>query len=285
MNYLVYNKKSDNGHGCCTAKEKAKELAPFFEDLKLLDSNTLNLNDFSKSLTAEDILILCGGDGTINYFINNVEELNELPYKFYFIESGTGNDFVRDLVKDEERGIYHINEVVKFLPTVEVKGKKYRFINGIGFGIDGECCRVAEEQKAAGVAKIDYTAITIKLLLFKYKRPKATVILDDGEEKHYKKVYLASVMNGQYYGGGMQVAPEQQRRSGELSFVVFSGPTRLGALMAFPSIFKGELVKKTKVCQTKKCKKATVKFSIPTTLQIDGEVVKDVTEYTVTVGE
>ena len=29
MNYLVFNKKADNGHGCCTAKEKAKEL---FED-------------------------------------------------------------------------------------------------------------------------------------------------------------------------------------------------------------------------------------------------------------
>jgi len=281
MNYLIYNKKSDNGHGCCTAKAKAKELEAVFADLKLLDSNELDLNEFSKSLTKDDSLILCGGDGTINYFINHVEDLDNLAYKFYFVESGTGNDFVRDLKKDEATGIFLINEVVKELPVVEVKGNKYRFINGIGFGIDGECCRVAEEQKAAGVAKIDYTAITIKLLLFKYKRPKAEVILDDGKVRHYKKVYLASVMNGQYYGGGMQVAPKQVRRSGELSFVVFHGPCRLGALMAFPSIFKGELVKKTKVCQTKKCKKATVKFSVPTTLQIDGEVVKDVTEYTV----
>lgn len=281
MNYLVYNKKSDNGHGCCTAKAKAEELKGFFGEFKMLDSNELDLNEFSKSLTKDDSLVLCGGDGTINYFINNVEELNDLPYKFYFVESGTGNDFVRDLKKDEESGAFLINEIVKDLPIVEVKDKKYRFINGIGFGIDGECCRVAEEQKAAGVAKIDYTAITIKLLLFKYKRPNATVILDDGEKRYYKKTYLASVMNGQYYGGGMQVAPEQVRRSGELSFVVFHGPCRIGALMAFPSIFKGELVKKTKVCQTKKCKKATVKFNIPTTLQIDGEVVKDVTEYTV----
>lgn len=281
MNYLIFNKKADNGHGCCTAKAKAEELEKNFGKIERLDSNELDLNEFSKGLTDTDNLIICGGDGTINYFINHVEDLENIPYQLYFVESGTGNDFVRDIEIDLEKGCYHINNYVKELPVVEVKGQKYKFVNGIGYGIDGECCKKAEELKKAGAAKIDYTGITVKLLLFKYKAPNATVILDDGEELHYKKTYLASVMNGQYYGGGMQVAPEQMRNSKELSFVVFSGTNRLNALMAFPSIFKGELVKKEKLCQAKKCKKATVKFDKPTALQIDGEVVEDVLEYTV----
>ena len=281
MNYLVFNKKADNGHGCCTAKEKAKELEKYFGEFKMIDSNEVDLNEFSKGLTDMDSLVLCGGDGTINYFINHVEDLDNLPYQFYFVESGTGNDCVRDIEIDLEKGCYHINDYVKGLPVVEVKGQKYRFVNGIGFGIDGECCKKADELKEKGAKKIDYTGITVKLLLFKYKAPNATVVLDDGEELHYKKTYLASVMNGQFYGGGMQVAPEQKRNSKELSFVVLSGTNRVNALMNFPSIFKGELVKKTKICQAHKCKKATVKFDHPTALQIDGETIKDVLEYSV----
>ena len=30
------------------------------------------------------------------------------------------------------------------LPTVTVNGKAYRFLNGIGYGIDGYCCQVGE---------------------------------------------------------------------------------------------------------------------------------------------
>ena len=46
-----------------------------------------------------------------------------------------------------------INKYIKGLPTVTVNGKDYRFINGIGFGIDGYCCEVGDEKKAKGKGK------------------------------------------------------------------------------------------------------------------------------------
>ena len=51
--------------------------------------------------------------------------------------------------------------------------------------------------------------------------------------------------------------------------------------MVFPSIFKGEHVNHKEMVEVLTGKEITVKFDAPTALQIDGETVKNVTEYTV----
>jgi diacylglycerol kinase family enzyme len=50
-------------------------------------------------------------------------------------------------------------------------------------------------------------------------------------------------------------------------------------LIAFPSIFKGEHVNK-KVVTLMSGKEITVKFSEPRTVQVDGETILEVSEYT-----
>ena len=87
-------------------------------------------------------------------------------------------------------------------------------------------------------------------------------------------------MNGKYYGGGMIPAPEQRRENDDISVMVFHGKSKLKTLMIFPSLFKGEHVKKTKNVSVFSGKEITVKFNEPRTLQIDGETVIGVTEYT-----
>ena len=53
-------------------------------------------------------------------------------------------------------------------------------------------------------------------------------------------------------------------------------------MTAFPSIFKGEHVSKTKIVKVFTGNEITVRFSRPCAAQIDGETVLNVTEYTVT---
>ena len=80
----------------------------------------------------------------------------------------------------------------------------------------------------------------------------------------------------------MMPAPEQNRLSedGEVSLMIFYGTGKLKTLMIFPSLFKGEHVKHTKNIAIHKGKEITVKFQNPTALQIDGETVLGVKEYT-----
>ena len=58
--------------------------------------------------------------------------------------------------------------------------------------------------------------------------------------------------------------------------------SKIRTLLLFPSIFKGNHVKATKVVSMFKGHEIRVRFDRPTALQIDGEVYSGVTEYIVT---
>ena len=62
---------------------------------------------------------------------------------------------------------------------------------------------------------------------------------------------------------------------------VFRGKGKLGTLMIFPSIFKGEHVKYEKHVDIFNAKEVEVEFDRPTPLQIDGETILGVTSYKV----
>lgn len=157
----------------------------------------------------------------------------------------------------------------------------YLFLNAIGFGIDGYCCEVGDElRKKSNGKPVNYTSIAIKGLLYAFKPTDATVIVD-GVEKRYKKVWIAPTMNGRFYGGGMIAAPDQRRDApdGKFSVVVWHGSNKLKTLVVFPSIFKGEHVKHSECIDIIKADEVTVRFDKPCALQIDGETILNVTEY------
>ncbi|MBO4308665.1 MAG: diacylglycerol kinase family protein [Clostridia bacterium] len=278
MYHVLYNPLSGNGQGAVSVETIKKIIKE--EELKLINvSEVKDYASFFAGLAEEDSVVVAGSDGTLNYFINDVDGV-EIKNKVYFYALGTGNDFKNDVAPTEE-GLIEINDYIKDLPIVEVKGMTRRFINGIGYGIDGYCCEVADKL-AKENKPINYTGIAIKGLLFFYKPTNATVTVD-GETKEFKKVWLAPSMNGRFYGGGMNIAPAQDRTAQPktLSLVVFHGSGKLKTLMIFPSIFKGEHIKHEKQISIFTGKDITVKFDRPVALQIDGETVLDVTEYTV----
>ncbi len=239
---------------------------------------------FLSELAPEDVLILFGGDGTINRFINATEGL-EIPQDVCYFPGGTGNDFLKDIDKIGVDNFFSIKEYLQGLPSVEVQGKTFRFLNNVGFGIDGYCCEVGDAQKAAGEGKenpkpVNYTAIAIKGLLFHFKPCGATVTVD-GVPHRYRKVWLAPTMKGRYYGGGMIAAPAQDRgdATGKLSVMLMHDSGKLKTLTVFPGIFKGEHVHHKKIVDVWEGHDIHVVFDRPCALQIDGETLLGVTEY------
>ncbi len=274
MNYVLYNSKANNQ----IKNEKLEEYKA--KGAKVLDVTELDYREFFKNLSEGEEVYLFGGDGTINYLANAMDG-EEIENNIYLIPSGTGNDFFNDVVSDPNVEKILLNPYLKNLPTVEVNGIKRKFINGIGFGIDGYCCEVGDELRAKSDKPVNYTSIAIKGLLFHFK-PRNAVITIDGETYEYKHCWLVPSMEGRFYGGGMMVAPSQDRKEkGVVTVVVYMTKSKLKALMTFPSIFKGEHVKKEKMVKIFKGKEITVTFDKPTALQIDGDTVKNVTTYKV----
>lgn len=278
MTYVLYNPMANNGNGL----ENAKKISDTIDDeIKFIDSAEIkDMDNFLAELDRSDKVIIAGGDGTLNAFVNMITE-TEIKNDIYFYATGTGNDFMRDLEEHAKDGMIKINEYIQNLPEVEVNGMTRKFINGIGYGIDGYCCEKGDEIRAKGKKKVNYTAIAIKGALYAYKPSDAKVTVD-GVEHTYKKVWIAPSMNGRYYGGGMNVAPMQDRLNEDrtLSLVVMHGSGRLKTLIVFSSIFKGEHIKHTEMVDILTGKEITVEFAKPTALQIDGETVLNVTKYT-----
>lgn len=281
MKYVVfYNPTANNKKGF----EEAQKVGTFYPDDTIEYVDALQ-NDYQHVIdtTDADACILVGGDGTLNYFINHVD-CDNLAKDIYYFGGGSGNDFLTDIGGKVGDKPILINKYLVNLPTIRVKDITSKFINGIGYGIDGYCCEVADKIRAKDSTKnIDYTGIAIKGLLFHYKPTNAEVIVD-GESKFYKKAWLSPCMIGRHYGGGMIPTPDQDRFDGNLSVMTLFGKGRLPTLIVFPTIFKGEHVKKSCV-DVRKGKQITVKFDRPVALQIDGETVLDVTEFTATAAQ
>lgn len=275
MTIALYNPLSCNGDGKAKA-ERLKELLT--EEIDFRDIRDMNFGEFFASLEDDDKVIICGGDGTISKFINSYE--GEFPYErdLYYFSAGLGNDFAADI---GESGIVLLNPYIKDLPVACINGKQYKVLNGVGFGIDGYCCEEGDRLRAKNVKKVNYTSIAIKGLLFHFKPRNATVIVD-GKEYHFKKTWICPTMNGRYYGGGMLVAPKQDRLNKErkITNVVMFGKGALRTLILFPSIFKGKHVEQETMVKVLEGYEVEVKFDRPTALQLDGETFTNVEGYT-----
>jgi diacylglycerol kinase family enzyme len=237
--------------------------------------------EFLDNLDPDVIPIITGGDGTLSRFVNS---LNGNPTRdIYYYPAGTGNDFLNDLGKTGDTEPFLLNPYIMNLPHIHFNGETHIFINGVGYGIDGYVCEEGDRIRRKTGRPINYTATAIKGLLFAYKQTHATVTVD-GETMEFDNVWMTPTMLGRFFGGGMMCAPGQDRLNvdGTVSLMVMRCRSKLRTLLLFPTIFKGNHVKVTKIVSVFRGHKMHVKFDRPTALQIDGEVYSGVTEYTVT---
>ena len=134
MKYYLYNPLANNG--------LKPEIDPSYE---LIDATKIDFPKFFSELKENDEVVLIGGDGTINYLVNSYD-CSKLKNNVYLLANGTGNDFLKDINETTDKEIL-LNPYLANLPTVKVNGIERKFINNMGFGIDGYCCEVADQIK------------------------------------------------------------------------------------------------------------------------------------------
>lgn len=278
---VLYNPKAGNGKGTDNALTLSKILLN--DELHYIDITGIeDLPAFIDALDPNERIIVAGGDGTLNRFVNAMNR-EEFSRDIYYFAVGSGNDFQHDLGIKKNSPPILINNYIKNLPTVYVNGTSTKFLNGVGYGIDGYCCEEADKiRKKNPGKKINYTLIALKGLLGGFK-PANAVVTVDGVTDSYSKVWMVPTMNGRYFGGGFMATPEQDRLDPEhrVSVGAMGGIGILRALTIFPKVYTGKHVKYAKYIHIFKGHDIAVKFDRPTALQIDGETVLNVSEYRV----
>lgn len=280
-NYIIlYNPHSGGGKGL----NIAKEIEPLMGEHNYIYQDMTKIADFDgffAQLPLGTDIILTGGDGTLNSFINKTD-CDNLRQKLYFYASGSGNDFARDIKYPKRTKPICINDYVKNLPTANIDGKVYKFINCVGSGMDGYCCAEVERLRSRGKKRANYTIVAIKALLGAYKTCDATVTID-GKTLNYKHAWLMPTMNGKFFGGGFMAAPDQDRLNNKKSLTVVSMHSNnfFKIVIAFLRLMRGTHIKMKSMIDVHEGYEISVKLSKPAPLQLDGEVIGDVTEYTV----
>ena len=102
------------------------------------------------------------------------------------------------------------------------EGVRY-FVNIGSFGMSGEVVdRVNATTKALGARGAFMTATLKSMLAYKPQRVRLSV--DGGPEEEHE-VTTVAVANGQYFGGGMWIAPEARCDDGRFELVIIRGGT------------------------------------------------------------
>ncbi|MGE5370524.1 MAG: diacylglycerol/lipid kinase family protein [Solirubrobacterales bacterium] len=205
-----------------------------------------------------DTIISVGGDGTTNETVNGFfaegKPVNPNA-RLGLLCCGTGGDFVRSagIPKNIEaaaqvlaRGYVHPTDVglVRFQTHEGTPGERF-FINITDMGLGGDLVeRVNRTSKAmGGFVSFAWAAI---LTIFSY-RNKPLKLEIDGKPCYEGMCTVAAISNGQYFGGGMHVAPDAHLDSGQFTIVVADCLGKLEMLVAMPAIYQGTHLKHPKV--------------------------------------
>ncbi|MGM9551312.1 MAG: diacylglycerol/lipid kinase family protein [Clostridia bacterium] len=274
--YVLYNPTSGNNTGFnrCKGIDLEENFNISYEDITKIN----DYKAFFSKLEKDEKVIIAGGDGTLSHFADNVSGIN-ITNPVYYYATGSGNDFLRDLgfAKGEKPVV--INKYLENPPYIKTNGILHRFFNGVGGGLDAYACRECNRLHEMG-KKGNYVLAAIKGILYDYKPINAQITID-GKRHDFKNVWFVSVMKGKYFGGGIMLAPDQNRDLEKLTVVVVHNIGRLRILPIIPGAFKGKHIKYTKYVKFIEGHEISVEFDRTVTIQFDGETVEDISKYTV----
>ena len=268
--HIIYNRLSRSNTGELEAHMLDEIMAG--ESLRYWNVTDIeNYDDFFAQIPADDKIIVAGGDGTLNRFINDTDYC-DVPQDIYFFPAGSGNDFARDIGKKKHCEPFEVRRFISNLPAATINGKEQRFFNSISLGLDATVCVEANNLKSKGKKSVNYALLAVKCIFTKYKFCDAVVTFEDGTRKEFKDVLLAITTKGSYFGGGVKISPNQDRNDPDenLTFIIAHNLPAWKALIVFASIVFGKhfCFKKNVTAITGKA--FTVEFSQPTPIQIDG---------------
>ncbi len=184
-----------------------------------------------------------GGDGT---FLESVNGVMDTGCPVCFMPMGSGNDFIRSV-----SSVNSFDGVVKGLESPKKKVLDLGLIDGGCFaniasvGFDAEIVKNAHKFKDIPLLRKFSYILSIFYTLFSYKGLKLKMTVDG--EVIEGDFLLVAVANGQYYGGGIKIAPTAVIDDGLFDVIYAPAMSRLEVLAILPKLLNGSHLKHKKV--------------------------------------
>ena len=246
---------------------KAVKLAAKIQGIlneRKITSEIITEKEWDEHMYHFDQVWISGGDGTVNYFVNQYHDI-KIPLCIF--NGGTGNDF-HALLYGKKTVEEQVEYVLQSTPKPIDAGKcndRY-FLNGVGIGFEG-----AVAKSLQGVNKwFGKTSFLISILkhIFFYKEQHYTIT--SAEKTTEGKFLMISIANGTRYGGGFYVAPLAKPDDGLFDANLVEPLPPFKRLKYLPVIEKGKHLELAFI-DYYNTKQINIKSDKPIQLHLDGE--------------
>jgi diacylglycerol kinase (ATP) len=266
---FIYNPSSGRnraGRQLKQIKYKAEELwrNPEF----LVTRKESDIMEFAqKAAGSYDVVIGCGGDGTINQVINGIAGSE---VSFGVLPLGSGNDFgkANNIPKDPFKAldiIYYGRE--KSIDLIRCNGNTETWCaNTLGIGLDGWANYYASKFQILR-GRLIYIIGVLKAVYY-FRGCKMVLTVD--HKLIDREFLMVTLCNGPEEGGGFKVAPSASNSDGLIDLLTIDKMSMIRILWYLPKfLFRSE--KKLKGVNRIKCKKVILKTDEPLAVHSDGQ--------------
>lgn len=244
-------------------------------------------DEFSREKGSSGIIIVCGGDGTLNEIAN---VLAGRQTAMAVLPTGTANDFSKSLYKDLDIGKIlqnFKNGSISPIDLIKVKlseGREQYCLNVLSFGFDTIILQEAYTilEKHPKLKARAYYAAIIKSLFKIDHYPYELVYVHKNKKFQRKSEYiLGALCNGSFYGNGFQPNPQGKLDNGEAFFVLLEKVAKIKIPPLILKYKKGKHIHSKDII-TLKTERGRISSPENILRNIDGEIFKTHTiEWTV----
>jgi YegS/Rv2252/BmrU family lipid kinase len=228
------------------------------------------------ALDGAGLLVVVGGDGSVNEVANGLAGLSVQP-ELAIVARGTGWDFVRTFgiprrIEDAVR--VALNGATR---TIDLGRASYRawdggeaqavFANVASAGMSGAVAQRANETTKALGGKVSYLWATLAVFAG-WSATEVRVTVDD--EVREGTMFDVVVANGRYFGGGLEICPEAEPDDGIFDVLLIGDITKRDLMLTMPRIYRGTHLPHPKA-ELLRGRAVTIETEPPLPVQLDGE--------------
>ena len=228
------------------------------------------------ALDGAELLVVVGGDGSVNEVVNGLAGLGRQP-EVAVVPRGTGWDFSRTF------GIpRRIDDAVQValegdVRTIDLGRASYRawdgsdatawFANVASAGMSGAIAQRANETTKALGGKASYLWATFAV--FSGWAATEIEVAVDGERRA-GPMFDVVIANGRFFGGGLEICPEAEPDDGLFDVLTIGDVTKRDLVQTMPKMYRGTHLPHPKA-ELLRGSSVTVTSETPLPIELDGE--------------
>ena len=228
------------------------------------------------ALGGAELLVVVGGDGSVNEVANGLVGLGGQP-EVALVPRGTGWDFSRTFEIPRK-----IDEAVRValegdVRSIDLGRASYRawdgsdattaFANVASTGMSGAIAKRANETTKALGGKLSYLWATFAVFS---GWQASEVQLTVGGEQRAAKMFDVVVANGRFFGGGLQICPDAEADDGLFDVLTIGDITKRDLVLTMPKIYRGTHLPHPKA-ELLRGATVTISSDAPLPVELDGE--------------